>query len=421
MEVKRFIAPNMREGLKQVKESLGDDAIIVSKRPLDKGVEIIAGLSIEPHLSHLSKNAQVLIQAQSKNRYDEFLDTYKKYQVDPQTSDNRSSFVADDSNEQKAIEAPEPAPKPEPKKAKKKAPKVRIEDVYSSDDVLNTVHNELSAIKTILSSQASDLVWQHFGLSNPYHIQVIKQMIAHGFEQQVAQQLVEDKELPSDLASSSAKAIEWIIDKTLEQVNPVSFEGKRLAIVGVGGAGKTKSLTKLIPLVLQNVEQTKIGLIAMDENRLGQFDELMVLGHVFGIETLCAHDFATMDACLARFEDKDCILMDITTCDLDSLQNTLKVLKALPYQIEPIGCLSATMEQPSLDNIIEILKSYEINQTMFTKADETSLRAKIFNQIIKHDLSLNYLFDSPLMTQVAQSVDAQQLNQYLRGLYDTTE
>lgn len=42
MNVRKFIAPNARDALRKVKETLGNDAIILSNRGIPGGVEIMA-------------------------------------------------------------------------------------------------------------------------------------------------------------------------------------------------------------------------------------------------------------------------------------------------------------------------------------------------------------------------------------------
>ena len=42
MKIKRFFAPDMREALRLVKESLGRDAVILSNSSVEGGVEIVA-------------------------------------------------------------------------------------------------------------------------------------------------------------------------------------------------------------------------------------------------------------------------------------------------------------------------------------------------------------------------------------------
>src|SRR5690554_4067338 len=47
MKVKRFIAINMQQGLKLVREELGPDAVILSSRKVDGQVEIMAALNYD--------------------------------------------------------------------------------------------------------------------------------------------------------------------------------------------------------------------------------------------------------------------------------------------------------------------------------------------------------------------------------------
>ena len=42
MSVKRFVGASARECLRRVKEELGPDAVVISNKPLDNGVEIVA-------------------------------------------------------------------------------------------------------------------------------------------------------------------------------------------------------------------------------------------------------------------------------------------------------------------------------------------------------------------------------------------
>ncbi|MFL0797393.1 MAG: flagellar biosynthesis protein FlhF [Cellvibrionaceae bacterium] len=48
MQIKRYVAADMRRALQLVKDNLGDDAVILSNRKTDEGVEILATLEYEP-------------------------------------------------------------------------------------------------------------------------------------------------------------------------------------------------------------------------------------------------------------------------------------------------------------------------------------------------------------------------------------
>ena len=50
MKVKRFFAPDMRQAIKQVRDEQGPDAVILSNRQVDGGIEIIAAVDYDEAL-----------------------------------------------------------------------------------------------------------------------------------------------------------------------------------------------------------------------------------------------------------------------------------------------------------------------------------------------------------------------------------
>ena len=51
MKVKRFFAQSMAEALKQVSEQMGPDAVILSNRKVDGGVEIVTALDYDENIA----------------------------------------------------------------------------------------------------------------------------------------------------------------------------------------------------------------------------------------------------------------------------------------------------------------------------------------------------------------------------------
>ncbi len=46
MKIKRFVAPDMRQALRMVRETLGEDAVILSNKSIDEGVELTAAVDL---------------------------------------------------------------------------------------------------------------------------------------------------------------------------------------------------------------------------------------------------------------------------------------------------------------------------------------------------------------------------------------
>ena len=56
MKIKRFFAADIRQAMRMVKEELGADAVIMSNRSVDGGVEIVAARDFDEQVVH--KNLQ---------------------------------------------------------------------------------------------------------------------------------------------------------------------------------------------------------------------------------------------------------------------------------------------------------------------------------------------------------------------------
>ncbi len=58
MKIKRFFAPEMREAIRQVKDELGADAVILSNNKVDGGIELVAAIDYDEAAVHRSLDAQ---------------------------------------------------------------------------------------------------------------------------------------------------------------------------------------------------------------------------------------------------------------------------------------------------------------------------------------------------------------------------
>ncbi|MEQ8803987.1 MAG: hypothetical protein RLP45_18290, partial [Haliea sp.] len=52
MQIKRYMAADMRQALKQVRDEQGPDAVILSSRQLPDGLEVVAAVDYDEHLIH---------------------------------------------------------------------------------------------------------------------------------------------------------------------------------------------------------------------------------------------------------------------------------------------------------------------------------------------------------------------------------
>jgi flagellar biosynthesis protein FlhF len=58
MKIKRFVAKDIRQAMKMVKDELGADAVIMSNRSVEDGVEIVAARDFDEEVIHDSLKSE---------------------------------------------------------------------------------------------------------------------------------------------------------------------------------------------------------------------------------------------------------------------------------------------------------------------------------------------------------------------------
>ncbi len=59
MKIKRFFAADIRQAMRMVKDELGADAVIMSNKSVEGGVEIFAARDFDPQVLHKKAQAEV--------------------------------------------------------------------------------------------------------------------------------------------------------------------------------------------------------------------------------------------------------------------------------------------------------------------------------------------------------------------------
>lgn len=387
MEAQKFIVPNMAQGLKTIRDTLGENALIISKQQTEQGVEIIATVAAEPHYQALKGSADVLLGAQTKQRQDALLDVYKDKVMDKPLQNNLVQDLRLDTQQ----------------------PQVRIEPVYHDGQVLETFQSELQSIKSVLNEQYTDLCWKQYELKNAFKIKIIKELTELGFSQDFCKDLIEPLPNTADLNALRQALIQMIIESTLSKHQPIDWELGCHVFVGPGGGGKTQSLCKCLPHILEQYNNDEVLLVSYNEQRLGQFDQLMVYANIFQVEALLLDDLESLDKALARTSDKKVVIMDLCLPSIDLMHETFESFKQINHSFIPIGVLPANLELPMMHRWALGLKTLNGKHVIATKFDETHRVGSSLETVIGLHFSLTAFFSSGLLTEPFRNVSQQTL------------
>ncbi|WP_300668920.1 flagellar biosynthesis protein FlhF [Desulfoluna sp.] len=361
MAVKTFTAGSMQAAVAKVKESIGDDAIILSTRRIPMGVN---------------------------NPY------------------GRDIFEVD-------AEKPPPHSSADPSGERIRSKKSRL-DSLSGGDITEevpdpkgwaAVQSELAALKDLmLISQQSEEERQI--LRNPETHSIFTTLLRAGVSEARARQVVAraEERLAAQAAmedGSPGRIGREVLSLLVEQVNvadPFGLSGKGrpgrqvAAFVGSTGSGKTTTIAKLAAELFLN-QGRSVGLISVDSYRIGAIDQLKTYASIMGIPFLPAFSREDLASALTKLERCEVILVDtagqshLDAPRMEELENILG--SGVPLSVHLV--VSAVTGRLDAREVVERFSVLHPETLVFTKVDETRRAASIFDTMSESRLPLSLI------------------------------
>lgn len=162
------------------------------------------------------------------------------------------------------------------------------------------------------------------------------------------------------------------------------------AFVGPTGVGKTTTIAKLAAFLTFN-RKMKVGLISIDNYRIGAFEQLKAYAGIMGL--VCVPAFSDQDlACaLDRMRSMDMVLIDTaghSHYDKEKLDEILGLIKN-DFKISVHLTLSVTAELINMREAAAAFSVFNPDTYVFTKIDETKRCGKILDQISEFDIPVS--------------------------------
>src|SRR3569833_218124 len=184
MKVKRFFAPDMRQAIRMVREEQGPDAVILSNRRVDGGVEIVAATDYSEEL---------FTQFQSDSKPQAPVQTERgaagvnKYQQYSDAADGESDDLPPPVRAPRAADAP----------AVSAAAYDHGATVPAQDPLLAQVRDELKTLRAYLETQMAEVAWNNLSTRSPLQAEIVKRGVQFGLSHALARELAHfaEKEL----------------------------------------------------------------------------------------------------------------------------------------------------------------------------------------------------------------------------------
>ncbi len=345
MKIKRFHGPDVRGVLQQVREALGPDAVILSNRRENSGVEVVAAADYDE-----AGVWQALASAEANDRPA----PPARFSMEPWTG--------------------------------REGPATPIS--------LQSVQEELGRLKVLLEERLDSLAWRQWLQQYPRHRSAFHELQALDLSLEMTQRILSTLSPAGEDANQLRRQAVAALVRTLSAPTPDPLaEGGVIALVGTTGVGKTTTLAKLAARYALKHGPQAVQLISSDGHRIGAHEQLMTYGRLLGVGVHVAETPAELRRVLSGLKDIPLVLVDSAGMGQRDrrLREELGRLQTASGRLRAYVVLPATARLDTLDETLGALKVSRLAGAVISKLDEATSLGPVLSVLMQYELGAAYL------------------------------
>lgn len=389
MKMKHYRAPDMRQALRLIRDAQGPDAVILSSKRIDGGVEVVAAVDYDGATSEgVDTYGQMPAYDQREESYHSRAQQVAAALAVRTQSERQAAPVA----ERAALPKAAPA-KAAPAKAPSRFSSPAFEDLDAVEP--STMGDELRTLRQMLETQFATLAWNDLSRRSPLQISLLKQLTVLGLAADLAGELV--AQLPSKLEPPEAQRL--MLAQLARRIAVAEERwidhGGIVAMVGPTGVGKTTLIAKLAARWVMRHGPRGLALISADSVRIGAQEQIHTLGRLLGAPAYGIEGVHELPELLDHLSDRRLILID--TAGLSQrdarLASELAALSNAHPKIETTLVLSAAAQAGAIEETVERFAAAQPASCVLTKIDEATSLGGAISTLIRSRLPVAYLSD----------------------------
>ena len=359
MKIKRFYAADIRQALRQVREALGPDAVILSNKNVEGGIELVAAMDYDE---------QAYATAQDDLRQ-------------PQEG---------------AVTAAESAPAPSLRLAATGEPQKRTARVeWSQEPTLLEMRQEMKALRRLMENQLSELTWHEMGARRPQTQELLRRLMGLDLSPDICRRLVDQVEDAQNPDQAWRKALYFLASDLPVADDSLLEEGGVIALVGPTGVGKTTTVAKLAARFVLRYGHRHLALVSTDGFRIGAKEQLNTYARILDVPVRTASSADELNVTLNALADKRLVLVDTAGMSQRDVQlsERLAVLQSGSRRVRSLLTLSATTQRSALEQAINAFGATNPDACILTKVDEAASLGDALSAIVHGRLPLAFFTD----------------------------
>ncbi len=392
--VKKFLAPTTREALRMVRDALGANAIILSNRQVDGGVEIIAVADLD--MAALSGQAEPVVVSHRQSTPAP-QPAPERPAITPLTeylAQREASVIRSARTGPRERSAPPPAAEAE-RQHTAQPPAAPPAQPAEPTPAMKELAREIRALRNLVEGQLAGFAWGEIAGREPVRAEVMKRLLAAGFSTALSRQLLANQPRDTDVE----RALKWLKSVIARNVSTppegedILNRGGVYALVGPTGVGKTTTVAKLAARAVLKYGAAKVALVTTDTYRIGAQDQLRIYGRILGTPVFAVQDDNDLELTLSDLARKHLVLIDtVGMSQRDKrVAEQVALLCGESRGVKRLLLLCAPAQGMTLEEVVRAYSGAGLIGCILTKIDETLSFGPCLDVVIRHQLQVHYV------------------------------
>lgn len=356
MNIRKFIAPTAREALKEIRSELGEEAVILSNRKTEQGVEILAMANDE--MTRLSNSSVPGMKLPARPA---------------SLAVNVSPAMAPVDGKVSAQPLPQSP--------------VAVTTLAGEAAILG----EIKSMHSMLQKQIEALSWNNVQQRDPQRAGLLRRMLNAGFSTLLARQLLDKMPSGNEKGESWIKHVLKRNMRVAGAEDDIVVKGGVYALIGPTGVGKTTTTAKLAARAVVRYGADKVALLTTDSYRIGAYEQLKIYGKILGVAVHAVKGADDLRLTLAALRHKHLVLID--TVGMGQRDERVSEQSEMfdAANVQRLLVLNSTSGGDTLEDVVRMYHSNKVIGCIATKLDEAANLGAILDVVMRHRLVMYFM------------------------------
>ena len=361
LQVRRYVAEDMRQALRQIRDDLGPHAVILSSKRTAEGVEV---------LTTLEYDEEALRQAQLGSSQ-----SAGGTMAGERSSPQAAAGAVDTAFEQllnQHLETPARG--------------------SIDQELMAAMRSEIESLRLLLKDQMAHLAQESWQGRNPVEAAVMKHFADLDISRQVAAPIANAVAQHATIEEGWQTA-QRLLGRRIKVADSAQFNQGVVALVGPSGAGKTTTIAKLAVRYALKYNRDELALVTTDRYRLAAYEQLKALGRIIDVPVRLVDEKTDLNKVLRSLRDKSLVLIDTAGLNLADPRKCrqLDELDTATTAIKKLLVLPSTSQSASLRSYCDLLQQHHIDACVLTKTDEVMRFGEVLSLVVEKALPVAYI------------------------------